>query len=65
MTGDERAHTDGDYYGFFMTGLLGLLDDAQISSYSPEGIEHLRAAREAFSREFRQRHPDQWAPNSN
>jgi hypothetical protein len=59
--GDERAHTDGDYYGFFMTGLFGLLDDAEQAGYSSEGLSHLRAARDAFLREFHQRHPDQWS----
>lgn len=65
MTGDERVHTDADYYGMFMTGLFGLIDDAELAGYSAEGIEHLRAARELFWKEFHQRHPNQWAQDSN
>jgi hypothetical protein len=50
-----------EYYGYFMTGLFGLLDDAELSGYSAEGIEHLRRAQEAFWREFRERHPTAWS----
>lgn len=57
-TAGERAE---EYYGYFMTGLLGLLDDAELASYSAEGIEHLRRAREAFLQEFRERHPNTWS----
>jgi len=61
-TTDEFApqHTDAAYYGFFMTGLLGLLDDAELSGYSAAGVAHLRRAREEFWREFQTRHPDAW-----
>lgn len=55
---DERAE---EHYGYFVTGLLGLLDDAELANYSAEGVEHLRRAREAFMQEFRQRHPKAWS----
>lgn len=41
-------YTDADYYGFFMTGLFGLVDDAELSGYSPEGIALLRQAQDFF-----------------
>ncbi len=52
--------SDAAYYGYFMTALFGLVDDAELSGYSAEGIEHLRKARELFWREFQARHPDGW-----
>jgi hypothetical protein len=61
-------HTKADYYGFFLTGLFGVIDDAEMSGYDEEGIEHLREAREIFMSEFRIRHPGHWdrgEPNSN
>ena len=53
-------HTAADYYGFFMSGLLGLIDDAQLSDYDAAGIEHLRQAKEIFWAEFARRHPGAW-----
>lgn len=64
MAGSDDANARGraeEYYGYFMTGLLGLLDDAELASYSAEGIEHLRRARDAFMQEFRERHPNAWS----
>jgi hypothetical protein len=58
--GNSPPYTDADYYGFFMTGLFGLVDDAELSGYSPEGIALLREAQDLFWREFRKRHPDAW-----
>jgi hypothetical protein len=63
MPTDEEAqpsYTAAEYYGFFMTGLLGLEDDAQLSGYDAAGIEHLRKAVKIFGAEFRRRHPDAW-----
>jgi len=60
MSAEEPKHSDADYYGMFMTGLFGLLDDAELSGYSPEGIAHLRQARELFWAEFNHRHPGHW-----
>ena len=48
---------DADYYGYFMTALFGLIDDAELSGYDQDAVEHLRRARELFWAEFRQRHP--------
>lgn len=62
MSTDENppAHTDADYYGFFMTGLFGVIDDAEMAGYNREGTELLRQAREIFWQEFSQRHPGHW-----
>lgn len=57
---DDNDHTDADYYGFFMTGLLGLVDDAELSGYSREATESLRRARDLFMEEFNARHPGHW-----
>ena len=54
---DLQEENGQDYYGYFMTALFGLIDDAELSAYSAEGIEHLRRAREAFLKEFMSRHP--------
>ncbi|MBS0360249.1 MAG: hypothetical protein JSR98_02620 [Proteobacteria bacterium] len=56
----DATDKDAEYYGYFMTGLMGLMDDAQLASYDAEGIRHLRAARQLFSAEFQRRHPDAW-----
>ena len=60
MPDKPHEHTDADYYGMFMTGLFGLIDDAELSGYSPDGIALLRSARDNFWAEFRDRHPDAW-----
>ena len=60
MPDKPPKHTDADYYGMFMTGLFGLLDDAELSNYSSEGIALLRAAKDRFWAEFRERHPGAW-----
>jgi hypothetical protein len=57
---DDAHHTDADYYGFFMTALLGLVDDAELSGYSREATESLRRARDLFMQEFHSRHPEHW-----
>jgi hypothetical protein len=56
-------HTDAEYYGMFMTALSGLVDDAELSGYSLEGISLLRSARERFMAEFLERRPDAWRRN--
>ena len=63
MPPDEEnspPYSDADYYGFFMTGLFGLIDDAELSGYDRDGIERLRQARELFWTEFKSRHPGHW-----
>lgn len=64
MPQNMPPYTDADYYGFFMTGLLGLVDDAELFGYSPEGTALLRQAQELFCQEFRTRHPDAWTDKS-
>lgn len=46
---NPTPHTDADYYGFFMTALFGLVDDAELSGYSSEATALLRQAQELFS----------------
>jgi len=58
----DPPYADADYYGFFMTGLFGLIDDAELAGYSPYGIELLREARELFWAEFKETHPAAWEP---
>jgi hypothetical protein len=60
MPQNTPPYTDAEYYGFFMTSLFGLVDDAQLSGYSPEGTALLRQAQDLFRQEFRTRHPDAW-----
>ena len=57
---DDPQHTAADYYGFFMSGLLGLIDDAQLSGYDRKGIELLRQAKDLFLAEFVRQHPGAW-----
>ncbi|MEJ2458658.1 MAG: hypothetical protein P8Y58_11130 [Novosphingobium sp.] len=52
--------TDADDYGRFMTALLGLLDDAELSGYSAAGIDALREAADMFFAELTERHPNVW-----
>ncbi len=61
---DESSpkRTEAQDYGTFMSGLLGVEDDAQLAGYSPEATALLRRAVELFWREFRERHPDAWGP---
>jgi hypothetical protein len=61
-TGDENTMHDRaeDYYGSFMTALFGLVDDAELSGYSPEATALMRQAQELFWAEFMQRHPGAW-----
>lgn len=52
--------TPADYYGYFMTALMGLEDDATLSGYSEAGQELLREAIMIFGAEFDERHPGHW-----
>jgi hypothetical protein len=56
----EEADKDAEYYGYFMTAVMGLLDDAELSAYDAEGVRHLRMAKDLFSAEFQRRHPGAW-----
>ena len=60
MNDSYEKHTPADYYGFFMTGLMGLEDDAALSGYSQHGQELLREAIKVFGAEFDERHPGHW-----
>ena len=57
---NSPPYSEADYYGFVLTGLLGLIDDAEASECDHEGIELLRLAREIFFEEFQRRHPGHW-----
>ena len=46
-----------------MTGLFGLLDDAELSGFDQNGIALLREARDLFWAEFQRRHPYAWGQN--
>jgi hypothetical protein len=58
MSDHDPRHTDEEYYGFFMSALMGLEDTATSSGYSEVGTSYLRVAIEAFMEEARQRFPD-------
>jgi hypothetical protein len=60
MANAPRKDTPADYYGYFMTALMGLEDDATMSGYSKQGQELLREAIEVFWTEFTERHPGHW-----
>ncbi len=61
-TAEENSppHTDADYYGFVLTGLFGVIDDAESSECDPEAIALLRQASDLLWAEFQQRHPGAW-----
>jgi hypothetical protein len=61
-TAEENSppYTDADYYGFVLTGLFGVIDDAEASDCDPRGVALLRQARDLFWAEFKQRHPGAW-----
>jgi hypothetical protein len=47
--------SESDYYAMFLNGLAGLIDDAEMSGYDPDGIAHLREANEFFRSDYRVR----------
>jgi len=57
---NSPPHTAADYYGFVLTSLFGVIDDAEASDCNPEGIALLRQARDLFWAEFQRRHPGAW-----
>lgn len=57
MVENPSKDTPADYYGYFMTALMGLEDDATLSGYSEAGQELLREAIRIFGAEFDERHP--------
>jgi len=57
---NSPPYSDADYYGFVLTGLCGVIDDAEASHCHPDGIKLLRQARDLFWAEFKQRHPGAW-----
>ncbi len=62
-TAEENSppYTEADYYGFVLTGLFGVIDDAEASYCNPAGVVLLRQAKDMFWAEFKQRHPGAWA----
>lgn len=46
-----------DEYGGFLSGLLGLVDEAELLDYDEKGRSLLCQARDRFFREFQERHP--------
>ena len=61
-TAEENSppYTEADYYGFVLTGLFGVIDDAEASGCDPAGITMLRQAADILWAEFKQRHPGAW-----
>ncbi|MBB4097326.1 hypothetical protein [Sphingomonas kyeonggiensis] len=59
---NSPPYSDADYYGFVLTGLFGVIDDAEASQCDPEGIAFPRQARDLFWAEFQRRHPGAWDP---
>ena len=57
MQRNSTENTPADYYGNFMTALMGLEDDAALSGYSQAGRKLLQEAIDIFGAEFRERHP--------
>jgi hypothetical protein len=57
---NSPPYTDADYYGFVLTGLFGMIDDAEALRCNPAGIALLRQAKDMFWAEFKQRHPGAW-----
>lgn len=49
---NSPSYTDADYYGFVLTALFGLIDDAKASGCDSKGITQLRTATELFWAEF-------------
>ncbi|NMN89026.1 MULTISPECIES: hypothetical protein [unclassified Novosphingobium] len=60
MAENSGKDTPADCYGYFMTALMGLEDDAALSGYSAAGQELLREAIRIFGAEFDDRHRDHW-----
>uniref|UniRef100_UPI0035CA38D4 hypothetical protein n=1 Tax=uncultured Sphingomonas sp. TaxID=158754 RepID=UPI0035CA38D4 len=61
-TAEENSppYTDADYYGFVLTGLFGVIDDAEASGCDAKGIALLRQASDLLWAEFQKRHPGAW-----
>ena len=57
---NSPPYSDADYYGFVLTGLFGVIDDAEASNCDPEGVALLRRASDRFLTEFKKRHPGHW-----
>jgi len=60
MAENPEKDTPADFYGYFMTALMGIEDDAALSGYSLAGQELLREAIKIFGAEFDERHPGHW-----
>lgn len=62
-TAEDSSHpcSDADYYGFVLTGLFGVIEDAEASQCSPKAIALLNEASELLWAEFKERHPGHWA----
>jgi hypothetical protein len=58
-TAEENSppYTEADYYGFVLTGLFGVIDDAEALHCDAAGITLLRQAADMLWAEFKQRHP--------
>lgn len=57
---NSSPYTEADQFGFVLTGLFGVIDDAEASHCNPAGITLLRQAAEILWAEFMQRHPGAW-----
>jgi hypothetical protein len=61
-TAEENSppYTASDYYGFVLTGLFGVIDDAEASECDPAAIDLLRQASGLLWAEFQRRYPGAW-----
>ena len=53
-------HSAADYYGFVLTSLFGVIEDAEASNCNPEAIDLLNEALGLLWAEFNERHPGHW-----
>ena len=60
MPQNPIEHSPADYYGYFITTLMGLEDDASMSGYSAAGQGLLREAIKVFHTEFEEKYPGHW-----
>jgi hypothetical protein len=53
MRTEDRVSDNRDYYAGFLNALAGLIDDAEMSNYDTDGLQHLREAEEYFRSHWR------------
>lgn len=55
MDNEKAESTDA---GIFITRLLTLIEEAQMSAYPADGVKNLYSALKIFTEEFRRRYPN-------